>query len=1055
MWRLLVLSGMLAVSACWGLEIETYAGDKGNEVLVDNGVFRVVVAPGLGGRIKSLVDLKTGKELVFYADGAGGLLDDRDNFSSTVYSLRTAPNNDKTAVEIIMTGTAYGGFSITKRLIIKDNSPLLRTIYLFANGSQQDRAPMIRNFLRPNGDDHGPDTVYTLHTKDGLVADPDMKGRFTDLPATWFAMIHQPTRRGVLMTTQLSPLNMIYFWRGSAVSPTAELGYKPIPAGQQLQVEVNLALLQDVDAVDDALVLKTVPGRLWMLPDAPVMSAVPGWKDLRLQIEPTAAQQARGFVLYRGYGDDPAAEVTSLRFDSPLQGGDSCALQVTAVRDVKLTVISTCPGVSAYFEDDFRLKPLGTLDMKAGDVRALQVAFDAPAAGGTATGALSLDAGAGPLTVAVEAKAWALRIPPQRLLYHNLYGGALYMFSHGMDFSKPENLEDLKLYCEDSGRIGATVCQFVTNFDLALPHLLIKATGEPVLQAAKRDPALFAGENWPDADLSYFNPWVDEAFANGYREAQIFLNNGDFRTGALAQAIAGKKLTPEDPLHQKVYEWYMGQWSKYLQSRGFPCVYAKIMDEISPDDLPQYLDTARIGHRLGFRCYTTVTGGIPRSAELINTMNPLAEGWQLQLMSTKIFRTLTTQKFVVEEKQAPLTSAWGPYGNGGAKNTYGASPFGTALQDKADEVEAFEVLLNGQPLRHKGGSPWGNTETGVYFLQGPTLYVSLPDGSDPRQLAQPLVARYRVRQADDRGEVMAKVDPTDVITYYGGGSKPYQIPYGSARRYGFFAGAQDYAGYGFWAYAHGWHATERVLFKEEGTVYRTPCWFGLRDGNVDGNLIAQLRAYVRACRASKAVAANAPALVQAEQLLAKLMGSDDQALIKLETGLYSGYEYDFPAVDDNLPRWAGVRVQLLEALAGLEKLAGPALEPVVQWGDDVWIAAASANPDLQIIGGGAEAAALKSRFAAKLDALRPLAKAMSNRPEPVLLFIGLPSAEVLRQHKLDPVEVGCNDRYPGASDYLIYRQKSGQQVRPVIVAGDMAGAEKAITALLAVTQPVW
>jgi hypothetical protein len=317
------------------------------------------------------------------------------------------------------------------------------------------------------------------------------------------------------------------------------------------------------------------------------------------------------------------------------------------------------------------------------------------------------------------------------------------------------------------------------------------------------------------------------------------------------------------------------------------------------------------------RPYTTITGHIAQRAPLLNEMNPYCDEWQVSLGLTSDFHTAITQKFALERREQAITATWGGYTNGGAKETWATQLFEAVLPVAYRDVQELHVFEGDHELEARGGSPWGNQEHGVFFLYGNYLYLSLSDGADPNTAGRSLTVRAIVRVPNEAGEPSppyeggarggARIDPTDELWFYGGGSSPFRIPYEDNRRMGWWAAWESYAGYGFWCYDW-WQETEHLCQFSEDFSERTdsPSFLGLRDGNEDA-------AYLRALQARLKARPNAA--VQAR--LNALIGPEETAVLRVGERGYEVYRWqDLRPVDSPQPFREAKRavLEMLEAM---------------------------------------------------------------------------------------------------------------------------------------------
>lgn len=1064
--RRIALLGLALATPVWAVELDVIDAGDHTRVVVQNESLRMMVVPEWGGRIMSLVDRASGRELVWAQGSDGGALDDRDDFTMTPYEHTAELRQGNTEAVITLVGEALRGFRITKTLVMVDGRPLIEQRLSIANGSQRPRRFWQRNFLRPGGEALSGDETFFLPTAEGVLADPRMHGRHDDFTRGWTGAIDAETGLGVLLVADLALLEQVYFWRGSDENPTFELVGVEVEPGKQLTSRTWLAVTSGIDAYDDDVVASYV-GPAWWREGALQVADLGTWIDLRPKAQPDAAARARGFTLYRTWGENPGAELTDLRFDAPLGGSDSLTVHLAGHVAVQPQVLLTGPGADRFRvlrADDDRNRLLGVegITLAEGEVRPLQVIFAPGAdtgAGEVRAGLVLTGAGGATQTVALTGTVHPVRLPDRRLIWLLPYGGTPYMFTGGPDMT-PEAIEGLRFFLNDGTLLGNSVCDIVVNPDQTLTRTLVRGTGLTIREARIQRPELFADlDHLPALDFTYFNPWIHESQLRGFRRAEThappFARN---TTLALIYEVAGVQLEPGSAEYLKVYEWYIGELLRWMRERGWPEVFIKISDEISPDEVPAFIEMAEVCKRVGYRPYTTITGQVASTPDLLNAMNPVADGWQVQWMSTQTFRDLTHQRFATTTARADITvGSWVAYGNGGAQDTYATRPF-EALGINAGDLSDWRLFCDGEELEKIGGA-WGNTRRGVATFTPPTLYVSLPDGANPAAGGHALELEYTLRTPDPEGEVLVALDPTDVVSFYAGGSNTYRIPYERARGYGWFAAVNGYPGWGWWAYAHGWHEDSRMVFREEGDEpVRTPCWWGHRDGNQDSDLLVMARGMIRRARETATEAQRAELDALASDL-ARLVSPERGALVRMEARDYRGRPYyDFPA-EGMQAGFREARRQLLSAIAWLKR-EHPQVDfaPDLYWGETLVLARDAAvdgllGPDAQAVwrealrvGVSAAREVLPARQGAERDATPGFALA---------IFEGLPAAEVLAAYGLNVAALELSPTYPPPGDFVTLPGEADGKPCAVIIGGDAEGALLGARCFVKLLEPRW
>lgn len=1066
MRRALALLTILAAVPALAVELEVIDAGDHTQIVVQNESLRMVVVPEYGGRITSLVDRRIDADVVWSDGMDGGALDDRDDFTGTTYAHQAELRNGNAEAVVSLTGEAHGGYQIQKTLVVADGRPLIEQRITVANASQRPRRFWQRNFIRPAGNAITGDETFYLPTADGVLADPNLNGRHEDFTEGWTGVIDAETGSGILAIIDLDFVEQFYYWRGSQETPTVEWVCREVQPGQRVVSRSWIALTSGVTEYTADVVAGFV-GTAWWREGGLQTAELPNWVDLRPKVEPDADALARGFTVYRTWGDEPGAELTELAFNSPADGADSMTLQIAAFAGVEARAALRGPGANAFSllradQDRNRLLPMAALSMAAEDVHPLQLVFEPDgAAPGDLPAELVLAGNDGhEQVIALTGRVWPVRLPDRALMSMKTYGGSVYMFSSGPDLTE-ETIARLSFFLDDSTELGQAVCDITLNPDQALTRVFVRGTDLTIRDALAQRPELFADrENLPALDFSYFNPWVHGSLLHGHRfietHAPPFARN---TTVALVNAVAGEQLEPGSEEYLTVYRWYFGELLRWMREHGYPQVEAKVSDEIAPDEVPHWIEVATVAKQVGYRPYTTITGHVAGTPDLLNAMNPVADGWQTQWMSNQIFRDLTEKRYATVTETMEIAGArWGPYTNGGAKDTYATRPFeGTDVNP--GDFSDWRVLVDGEQLQTAGG-PWGNTRRGVAMLTPPTLYISLPDGANPNEVGRRIEIEYTVRRPDPNGEVLVKIDDTDVITYYTGSGNSWKVPYTGPRGNGLFAASRDYRGHAWWAYAHGWHENSRIVFLEDGQGVRTPCWWGLRDGNQDGDLFLIAQGMIARATAAANTDARRTALDAARQTLATLVGPDEDCTIRMEPGDYRGRLYwRFPteSIEDEFR--AG-RVRLLELIAGLaETFDGVSFTPDLWWGEDLALAAGE-TPEGMIDARGCDAAPLAEALSGILAAARDLGPALPVTGDAaprmrVVVYAGMPAAEELAGLAIDAQEWALSEAYPRPGDFALLRGEMDGRPCAVVIGGDAEGALTGVRAFGKLLQPRW
>lgn len=955
-WLALWIGGLAAVPAVAQVTVSIKTEGDHHRIVAETPLFRATIVPEWGGRIVSGFDKRIDRELVYFQDGQGGLLDERDEFTATRFTYTVVADRQrvraasvaKSVLLVELDGTAHGGFNVRKRLWFYPDKPFIRVHYRLANGSQHDRALWVRNFIRPAGEDSSAAVRWVLPTAEGVKTLTASEVRAVgETPQAWAALLHPEQKAGVLATVELGLFEKFYFSPGSRQFPTFEWIFRTVPAGQSVEAMGYLVLLHEVEveAVDEKTVARLAPDGNGRVRRELKFADIPGWRDLRPKFAPSERDQANGFALYK-VRDGQAKPMTELDFDVPPGGADSQWVVVSALRDVAVDVSLSGvlrERVSVWREEGEQrcLRRVQRLELKQGDIVSLLLDLEGAALkAGEYGGELRVASGQGGQTVTLKTKVWDILAPDRPLLYWRGYGASSYLHTRGYKLEQADALDRLRKFFGDGKAIGQSVHDWGLLANRLIPHVRLRETGERAVDAVKRQ-ALLADGQPPALDFSFLDPVADIALEFGMRYADM--QPPPLNKTPIHRLAWGKDVAPDSDEAKRAYQWYVGEFVRYVRERGYPALFGKVMDEISLEQLPAYLDYAQRAKASGLRVFTTITGSPTRVERLLDAMAPVTEGWQVQLMSNLSFERLRS-----------------------------------------------------------------------------------------------------------------KLKPTDVVTYYGGGSKPYRWYYAQGRHYGWLAAARGYAGYAWWAYLH-LLPTEHIVFEEsDGALTRTPVWYGLRDGNVDGNLLRLLQRLT--ARAEMFVAASPGqqrALAQAHAALRRACDTNPDALLPLvERSRSSTSRYLWFPDEVGDEQFAQARRLVLEALTQLQHSFPPqTFAPDLWWGE--LQVAARGQSNFQVIAENQTTAQRLTeiwRDGLQRAAMFAADREVASPPTQIIVFSGRPSDEVLREFRLDRAALGVTERYPAAGNYLI---ASDHNVVLAVVGGDEASAEQGLRALLAVLELRW
>lgn len=835
------MSGLfLAVMTLAALQQATIAQVKiteGNNVniVMENEAIKLNIAVEGGARISSFVNKKTGKDLVTLWKGPvedGGLLDDRNVFTSFAYRPAVMLPGGKEGV-LRLTAKHPSGMDMTKTLTLRQGESTLQVHETFSNGTQKEARFMLRSFLLPGG---GPQTEadqYFLPIQgQPLLPLTPANNYYDKLSAPWSSVWNKTSGEGVLVAAP--GIEQFYYWQGSKVFPTYEWVYPNVPAGKTISVHYALQLVNEEAPnwaqLSSALLKQLQPLRF---------GDVPGWKNEEQRFNVNAIERTRGFWFSTGNGAEKRRVPATLQIDVPLNQSRSVYTSINALKDFptgKLQVRfrnipanlvrggwqtnGVDPNTNKPFIQVLPLDETTLVELKNGTEGRLWFTLHGGDKPVDVKGEVEISLDGQTVALPLQVKVWPVNVPKQQPVAVKDYAGIASLLGYAVT---PESTKRATSMFRAFNGIGGNVMNWTVSWPSMYRYLKIADSGETLASWLPKNKAAFQGKpvsEWPKVDFSYYDPWVQIAKEQGITRAATYIPFS----------------SSEKPLPAE-FEWMLLNLKSYMQAHGMTGFHGKISDEISPEHLPHYIESAKIARRTGWRPGTTVTGAIARRAELINEINPYCDIWEIGFGSTEFFKNLISQRYKLEDRKVVLPAdKWLGYGNGGAQHTVGMKLFKAIIPQSSAEIESLKILQDGKPLLRVGGSPWGNKKRGVFYGDSEYLYLSAFEGSEAKQ--SDIVVHYQVRVPSDQGETLAKVDASDEVWYYGGPANAYRALYETSSTYALKALEGQYVGFGWYDF-HRWDADKIVWYDEKNDhVNVGPAYIGLKDGWDDAGIIA-------------------------------------------------------------------------------------------------------------------------------------------------------------------------------------------------------------------------
>lgn len=365
---------------------------------------------------------------------------------------------------------------------------------------------------------------------------------------------------------------------------------------------------------------------------------------------------------------------------------------------------------------------------------------------GTYTGTLTLNIHGAVTSVPLQLTVWPVTVPKSRPF--DVYGyGDLITYAGGEQVTSEHTIAVMKKLDAYAAAGGNVIGFSGSNSSAAYLKYGPSHLPLPVKQPYSLD-AL------PSLDFSYYDTWFDLVRGKLKRvEPYVDLLPATLANSGFPLTLLENPPAAGTPEHKKVLRWWLSELKAYLERRGFSeedGFFCKVSDEIPPEDIPAYLETAEVVRQAGWRPATTFIPPMSRSSEWLNQMQPQTDMWRMSIAVRDTFRKLTTEKYRLEWKQVTHTSGWAQYTNAGALDTwahgaiYGTDAAGNANEPAVDRTLVLQSTEAGIPLSLRPGeSPWANTAFNVAFILSSTLYAARADGLGPT--ANELHARYSQR----------------------------------------------------------------------------------------------------------------------------------------------------------------------------------------------------------------------------------------------------------------------------------------------------------------------
>ncbi|MHC4559377.1 MAG: hypothetical protein ACYS80_18955 [Planctomycetota bacterium] len=365
-----------------------------------------------------------------------------------------------------------------------------------------------------------------------------------------------------------------------------------------------------------------------------------------IEFEPATEEKTRGFVVVQGSGPKPHPRLKKLEVDLGRNERDLVPVKLVSLSELDAVSISISgPGAAfctSWIEKDCQLH--------VGDQALLRLPN--PARIWLEVDSHQYDPGAYELTVHLSSgQGTELRIPGIVTIYdvvlpeQQTVGMDPRVCVVGLSWwanYKPEARKRLEVFLDDLAMLRSTVCGVFYTYNPANVRHQVKIAGTDQTLHNAGQAGLIDINNLPDLDFSFFDPWIAGAAQRGMTHLEI---NGRLHLSeherAFANAVLGNDIVCSDEITWKTLMWLHSQFRDYAISRGMTETWAKIDTQLTPETIPDYVQTARRYQKIGYRTYTDNVDHFAKNATPLNQLNAQNDSWYMSYSHTQEFLALT------------------------------------------------------------------------------------------------------------------------------------------------------------------------------------------------------------------------------------------------------------------------------------------------------------------------------------------------------------------------------------------------------------------------------
>jgi hypothetical protein len=162
---------------------------------------------------------------------------------------------------------------------------------------------------------------------------------------------------------------------------------------------------------------------------------------------------------------------------------------------------------------------------------------------------------------------------------------------------------------------------------------VIQGTDLTIPEAIKRKPELLRGEKLPALDFSWFTPFLNPVVAQGFRG---LVSLGGFNPPCSVEELRAlygdESLTWDSPPGQRLHQWYLSEWLRYIRELGFDGQRLRKFDEIDEkgdDAIKLYLRDQAVAQAAGFKTGSTFQFYNATNRDRIRELDPVTSCWMI------------------------------------------------------------------------------------------------------------------------------------------------------------------------------------------------------------------------------------------------------------------------------------------------------------------------------------------------------------------------------------------------------------------------------------------